>query len=94
MFNILNDKDAVSIVSLLSNKFDAWFIGGLDHPRAHEASFLGELITVNSDSEVNVSNNIKQAFEQARLQCGEGDQIIVFGSFYVVAELLPLLSKL
>ena len=94
VFNILDDKDVGSIITELRNVFDAWFIGGIDHPRASDIHTLGELLTGHSDSEVNVSNNIQQAFEQARLQCGTGDQIIVFGSFYVVAELLPLLSEL
>lgn len=94
VFNMLNDKDVDSIIDLMSHIVDKWFIGDIDHPRATTVQMLEDLLIANNNTHVDTSNNIKQAFDRAQLQCRAGDQIVIFGSFYVVAELLPLLGKL
>ena len=42
---------------------------------------------------ISVSKNIRQAFRRAQSVMAEGDRLVVFGSFYTVADVLPLLEK-
>jgi dihydrofolate synthase/folylpolyglutamate synthase len=42
---------------------------------------------------VSISKNLRQALRRAQSVAGERDRLVVFGSFYTVAAVLPLLDK-
>ena len=41
---------------------------------------------------ISVSRNVRQALRRAQKIMVEGDRLVVFGSFYTVADVLPLLD--
>jgi dihydrofolate synthase/folylpolyglutamate synthase len=94
VFGMLADKDVEQIVTSLLNDFDAWFLGELDTPRACKTEVIASLLQSHQQYKVSCSKNIRQAYARAMSVCQPGDQIIAFGSFYVVSELLLKLSKL
>lgn len=93
VFHALQDKDVGAIIGPLKDDMDAWFIGGLDHPRATPVTKLADQLHDAGCQRVSTSKNIRQAFARALSLCRAGDQIIAFGSFFVVAELLPRVSR-
>lgn len=93
VFHALQDKDIDSIIGLLKDEFDAWFIGGLDHPRASDVDVLADKLHNAGCERVSSSKNLRQALSRALSLCQAGDEIIAFGSFFVVAELLPRVRR-
>ncbi|MEZ7991393.1 MAG: hypothetical protein QMC31_06080, partial [Halioglobus sp.] len=74
--------------------FDAWFLG--DQPgntRAAGATEIAALLDDRGQTMVSISKNLRQAFRRAQSVAGEGDRLVVFGSFYTLAAILPLLDK-
>lgn len=94
VMHLLADKDADGIAAILAADFDGWFVGGLDHPRATDCTTLAETVSRHSKAPVSISKNMRQALARALSSCRAGDQIVVFGSFFVVAELLPGLKRI
>jgi dihydrofolate synthase/folylpolyglutamate synthase len=59
-------------------------------PRGASAEELSEKLSLNEDS-ANCFDNITQAFRMANKNSTATDLILVFGSFYTVAEVRRLL---
>ncbi|CAA0091024.1 Dihydrofolate synthase/folylpolyglutamate synthase [BD1-7 clade bacterium] len=91
VFTMLNDKDMNAVIDCLKDDFKAWFTAELDNPRARLASDVANAIHNRGIHMISVSKNLRQAFARARSLCQPDDQIVIFGSFFVVAELLPKL---
>lgn len=87
---MLSDKDYLGTVTPLVQIIDSWHVAGLAVPRGDTPQRLAQ--TLNSlgvgslTSYPNVELGCKGAFAYAQ----EGDRIIVFGSFYTVAQALKL----
>ena len=87
-------KDISSIIEATAGHFDAWFLG--DQPgntRAAGATEIAALLDDRGQTMVSISKNLRQALRRAQSIAGEGDRLVVFGSFYTVAAVLPLLDK-
>ncbi len=93
VFNMLSDKDVSAVIKNVLGDFDAWFLGELDTPRTIKTDDLSKVLYELGQTKVSCSKNIRQAFARALAVCQPGDQIIAFGSFYVVSELLSRLRK-
>lgn len=89
IFNILADKNAKEVIEILKDDMTAWFLGELDHPRASSVESLLELLREQNIAMISTSKNLRQAYSRALSMTQAGDQIIIFGSFFVVADLLP-----
>jgi dihydrofolate synthase/folylpolyglutamate synthase len=87
---MLKDKDIVSTFKPLLSLVDHWYLGGLSVPRGASAVELSEQLSLNTDS-TNCFDNITQAFRMANKNSTATDLILVFGSFYTVAEVRRLL---
>jgi len=90
----MKDKDYTAIVNLCRGRFDAWFTA--DQPgnsRAASGADLAEALHCQGETMVSVSRNIRQAFRRAQGLMATGDVLVIFGSFYTVAEVMPLLEK-
>ncbi|NQZ24537.1 MAG: bifunctional tetrahydrofolate synthase/dihydrofolate synthase [Colwellia sp.] len=86
---MLKDKDIINTFQPLISLVDHWYLGGLSIPRGASANELVEQLSLNKDS-VNCFDNITQAFTLANDNSMAGDLILVFGSFYTVAEVRRL----
>jgi len=94
LFSSMVDKDFEAMVGQCVGFFDAWFIADQpNNPRAVEAAAIAHLLHNQGCAMVSVSKNIRQALRRAQGIMSEGDRLVVFGSFYTVAEVLPLLEK-
>lgn len=90
VFSALDDKDLHGILQPLVGRIESWWVAALDNPRALDATALAEAVeALMPGVEVRRSASIVEAFDAVRAQARAGDRIIVFGSFYTVAQVYP-----
>ncbi|WP_299082845.1 folylpolyglutamate synthase/dihydrofolate synthase family protein [uncultured Paraglaciecola sp.] len=92
VFAMLKDKDVTQVIGLLKDDIAAWFVGDLKHERALAVTDLANIVHEQGIHMISVSKNMRQAFARAQSLCEPGDQIVVLGSFFTVAEILPKLE--
>ncbi len=88
VFALLADKDATGVIDPLKGSFDAWFVAGLSGARGQSGEALAEQVRAHVAKPVSVYERPLSAYSAAGLAAVEGDRIVVFGSFYTVAEVL------
>ncbi|MDG2048046.1 MAG: bifunctional folylpolyglutamate synthase/dihydrofolate synthase [Halioglobus sp.] len=94
IFSAMADKDISGIIDATAGYFDAWFLGDQpDNIRAADAVDIAAMLDDTGQAMVSISKNLRQAFRRAQSVAGEGDSVVVFGSFCTVAAILPLLDK-
>jgi len=86
---MLADKDAAGVFAALSGEIDAWWVCTPESPRACDAVALAAILRMQvSHAPISVQPDVNAALAEARGAAGEGDRILVFGSFYTVAAVL------
>ena len=90
VMGMLKDKDISEVISHLHHNITHWYLGKLPVPRAESAEVMAEKVRVYT-ANVNCFDNVTQAFKMATQQMGEDDLVLVFGSFFTVAEIRRLL---
>lgn len=90
VLGMLVDKDVTNTVAALLTEVDHWYIGTLAVPRGCEAKHIVESIQIDA-AKVNCFDNVSQAFKMAKQNAKAADLVLVFGSFYTVAEIRRLL---
>lgn len=101
VFGMLNDKDVAGVVAKLAGRIDRWYCAGLPGPRGGSGEGLAEQVRAalpapGSGDDVPLIAayaDPAQAYAAARAQAGEGDRIVVFGSFFTVAAVLQSLGR-
>ena len=89
VFGMLRDKDIAGVCAALKGRISTWYAATLSGPRGAEAAMLEEaVISTDAGADVRLFDSPGLAFEAACKRAGENDRIIVFGSFYTVAEVL------
>ncbi|MCW8866415.1 MAG: bifunctional tetrahydrofolate synthase/dihydrofolate synthase [Colwellia sp.] len=88
---MLADKDIKNTLLPLSQQIDSWYIAPLAVPRAATTQLMTETLKGFTNS-INCFDNITQAFKIASQDAKSTDLILVFGSFYTVAEIRKLLA--
>jgi len=92
VFAMLADKDIGGVVREVVDHIDAWFIAGISHARGADADQLAKVLHAEMpQSPVKCYEGVAEAFSQACQSAGENDRIVVFGSFYTVADVLRIL---
>lgn len=86
IFSMLEDKDIDSVLAILKDQFDEWFIAPLAIPRGRTLENLQQKLAEHQISNVYTFKNIQAACKTALSQAHENDRIVVFGSFHTVAE--------
>lgn len=92
VFGLLADKDLPGVLLPLVTEVQSWAVTPLNSPRTRPAVELATALR-SLGAEVRACNSVAEAL---LLQCGvagEGDEILVFGSFYCVAEALEWLGQ-
>ncbi len=85
---MLADKDQQAVVALMAPVVDQWFVAGLNVPRGGDGSALAAIVESVTGTAPTLTPTVKAALEQARAAAKPGDRIVIFGSFYTVAERL------
>jgi len=87
---MLADKDISNTLKPLAESIDAWYLGTLEGPRAATSATIAQALTAQSEN-INCFDNVTQAFKMACKNAKATDLILVFGSFFTVAEIRRLL---
>lgn len=85
---MLADKDVKQTLSFLNEIVDEWSIAELLSPRSCNIEFLDSQLKSLGISAINCFDSISKAYENAFNRAASNDRIILFGSFYTVAEAL------
>ena len=94
LFAAMADKDLAGLLAPLRSSIDHWYPALLpDNPRAAGAEQIEAALAaaaVPAEQVSTPSMPVKAQLERAFGELGEGDRLLVFGSFFTVAEVLQL----
>ncbi len=94
VFAMLADKDIGGVVEILKAQIDVWYLAGINQKRGATAVQLQTIIQEQSIStEVHNFVDITTAYRQACIDATENDRIVVFGSFFTVADVMRILPN-
>ncbi|MEJ2140753.1 MAG: bifunctional tetrahydrofolate synthase/dihydrofolate synthase [Gammaproteobacteria bacterium] len=90
VLGMLADKDRETALAEIQHNINEWFIAPLATSRTASAEELNRVLK-SLDSSINSHcfETVTMAFEQAMKTAQPEDCIVVFGSFYTVAEVMP-----
>ncbi|MES2547282.1 MAG: bifunctional tetrahydrofolate synthase/dihydrofolate synthase [Pseudomonadota bacterium] len=94
VFAMLADKDIDGVIQSVSPHIDQWFIADNHSARGAKAQDLHDkLIQHNPDIKMDLFADVASALVAACKIATKNDRIIVFGSFYTVADAIEYISK-
>jgi dihydrofolate synthase/folylpolyglutamate synthase len=85
---VLADKDLAGVIRPMLPCVDRWYPAGLAVPRGCDSRTLHQAIAGLGGAVEHDYPTVGEALAAARSQAGPGDRIVLFGSFYTVAEAL------
>ena len=84
---MLSDKAINDVVSLLLTEIDTWFSAGLEVSRGMDAKKMAQAVReMGAGDKLKACESVETACAEARAIANKNDRIIIFGSFYTVAE--------
>jgi len=87
VFGMLKDKDIAGVARALAPRITRWHLATLPGPRGTAAAELFEILKKeNIGAPAAQHASVTAALAAARKEAGEGDKIVVFGSFLTVAD--------
>ncbi|MNN54763.1 Bifunctional protein FolC [compost metagenome] len=92
VFGLLADKDLAGVLAPLHGLVDDWAVTPLQSPRSRPAAELVGALT-NLGASVKSYASVSAALEGQCAQATADDQILLFGSFFCVAEALEWLGQ-
>ena len=96
VFGMLSDKDIDQVIEIIKDRIDFWCVAGLEKSAgargATSESLAQKLLAHGAAGKFSQHVNIGGAFAAARAKAGQNDRILVFGSFYTVADVLNATS--
>lgn len=92
VFGLLADKDLSGVIECLASSVQHWAVAPLDSPRARPVADLQAALE-NLGVAVASYASVAAALEAQCAQADAGDEILLFGSFYCVAEALEWLAR-
>lgn len=87
---MLGDKDMAGVIDAIKGRIDRWYVASPEEAeRAAPAEKLAGIVREHAPAApLRTFATITAALQEARREAGANDRIIVFGSFYTVAEAL------
>ena len=93
VFSILKDKDIFGVINELNFDIDDWFIAEIQNERAASIENISNTIQkINLSAHIEAFKNIQEAYQFASKEVRRNDRIIVFGSFFTVADIMKIIS--
>lgn len=90
---MLKDKDQRGVIECLMTQVDAWYVAGLGVPRGGSAEALFDIIhQLQAQTPCQQYETVAKAYAAAYNDSGPNDRLLIFGSFYTVADVLALQS--
>ncbi|MDF2642071.1 MAG: bifunctional tetrahydrofolate synthase/dihydrofolate synthase [Pseudomonas sp.] len=93
VFGLLADKDLEGVVAELASTIDDWAVAPLPTARSRPAEQLQRALQ-NLGAQVTSYQSVAQALEAQCALATADDEILLFGSFYCVAEALEWVARL
>jgi dihydrofolate synthase/folylpolyglutamate synthase len=93
VFGLLSDKDLAGVIDALHEEISHWAVTTLPSSRSRSALELQEEL-LRIGAAVSVHDTVADALLAQCDQADPGDEILVFGSFYCVAEALAWLAQM
>lgn len=105
VFAMLADKDIKAVVEAVKNEVDSWYVAAIEHARGALADDLENIIheviptaqiyrfatITDAYLQANVDLNTSKSIENC-IETNENDKIVVFGSFFTVAQVMQILA--
>jgi dihydrofolate synthase / folylpolyglutamate synthase len=89
VFGMLKDKDIAEVVRILARVVNRWHVGSIAATRGANADeLLHHLGTIGQRDNASGYESVELAYAAACREAAQDDRIIVFGSFYTVAEVI------
>jgi len=85
---MLADKDIEAVIDIMDSAISYWHIVPINTARGASVARLTQHLVALGHKDVNDFNTVEQAITEVQRNAQHGDEIIVFGSFYVVADAL------
>ena len=95
LLGMLADKDIHSALRGIKGQIDSWHISQLSTPRSSTVEKLAEVLKsldVEAD-QITAHSSFKPAWSELESLVTEDDRLVIFGSFYAVAEAMRLVDK-
>lgn len=92
VFGLLADKDLSGVVAPLLSEVDNWAVAPLPTSRSREVAELQAHLQ-HCGAQVVAYASVQAALEAQCEQAADGDEVLLFGSFYCVAEALDWLAR-
>jgi dihydrofolate synthase/folylpolyglutamate synthase len=84
---MLKDKDIAGVLRAISPRITKWHLAALPGPRGADSNFLLKtLADLEIRTKATQHGSVAEALAAAKKEAGEGDKIVVFGSFLTVAD--------
>jgi dihydrofolate synthase/folylpolyglutamate synthase len=87
---MLRDKDIGAVLRELAPRVTRWHLASLPGPRGARASEIAPYVPTGEKA---LFDSPADAFAAAKALAGDGDKIVVFGSFLTVAEVMAWLNN-
>jgi len=88
VLGVMADKDVGQMLELLRPLVSSWYLVRPDVARAMSLESLAEALS-EAGLQGKICGEVMQGLEAARQEVSKEDRIIVFGSFFTVAEAMP-----
>ena len=86
---MLRDKDMRGVFEHLRDRIDHWYVATLDNPRGASANDVARAIgEADAGASVKLFDTPRAAYAAATGAAQQDDRILVFGSFYTVADIM------
>ena len=88
---MLRDKDLRGVFEQLRGRIDHWYVATLDNPRGAKADELAQAIAeAQVGGDVERHETPRAAYASAKAKARQDDRILVFGSFFTVADVMQV----
>lgn len=88
VFSMLADKDIAGVLQIISPFIDSWYVASVENARGAGVDQLLSLISTVANRQATGFADLGAAYRQACNDAGENDRILVFGSFFTVADIM------
>ena len=94
VFGVMEDKDVNSILEPLVTRINKWYVTSADIERSMATKKLADIINSKYPKGMEIVGSVTEACMKAQEEIEEGGLVLIFGSFYTVAEAFPALKLL
>ncbi|SOB75229.1 dihydrofolate synthase / folylpolyglutamate synthase [Marinobacter sp. LV10R510-11A] len=91
VYAALGDKDVAGVTRAMASVVDSWYLAGLDVPRGLGSEALKAKLESCALKQVSTHDSVANAIAEAKFHASKNSIVIVFGSFFTVAQARSLL---